>query len=225
MKITTNMLSRPCFFRNFFCIIKERQAAFVCISKNACTSLKAIAIYHKTGLRLSKEWDIHQTIGFTPDNGYLVPVGEMPAYEKSYGTLLKFAVWRDPVERLVSAYKWFILAGEYRVYFKWVNLYQDFSFDRFIDFAAFELGKSDPENQDEHIRRQSDYYRAEEVDRIVPLEKLDIFLLHNRLPVLQQQNETANIRFVASDQQKERIHCLYEQDYDFMESNKGSFFR
>lgn len=224
MQITTNILSQSCFFRNFFCIIKERQAAFVCISKNACTFLKAIAIYNKTGLRLGKEWDIHQTIGFTPDYGYLVPVNEMPAYEKSHGSLLKFAVWRDPVERLVSAYKWFILSGEYRVYFKWLNLYQDCSFDRFIDFVAFELGKSEPENQDEHIRRQSDYYSAEEVDVIVPLEKLDIFLLHNRLPVLRQQNVTANKRFAATDQQKERIRNLYEQDYRFMETNRARFF-
>lgn len=212
------------FFRNFFCIIKERQAAFVCISKNACTSLKAIAIYHKIGLRLGKERDIHQTVGFTPDNGFLVMVGEMPAYEKSHGQLLKFAVWRDPIERLVSAYKWFILAGENRVYFKWVNLYQNCSFDRFIDFAAFELGKSDPENQDEHIRRQSDYYRAEDVDVIVPLEKLDTFLLHNRLLVLQQLNETADRRFDATDRQKERIRALYEQDYRFMEANRARLF-
>lgn len=151
-------------------------------------------------------------------------VGEMPAYEKSHGQLLKFAVWRDPIERLVSAYKWFILAGENRVYFKWVNLYQNCSFDRFIDFAAFELGKSDPENQDEHIRRQSDYYRAEDVDVIVPLEKLDTFLLHNRLLVLQQLNETADRRFDATDRQKERIRALYEQDYRFMEANRARLF-
>lgn len=224
MQTSTNMQTQSCFFRNFFCIIKERQAAFVCISKNACTSLKAIAIYHKTGLRIRNELEIHQTIGFEPDKGYLIPVSEMPTYEKLHGPLLKFAVWRDPVERLVSAYKWFILSGEYRVYFKWVNLYQDCSFDRFIDFATFELGKSYPENQDEHIRKQSDYYSAEEVDVIVPLEKLDIFLLHNRLPVLQQQNVTANKQFVPTDQQKERIRNLYEQDYRFMRTNRARFF-
>ena len=110
------------------------------------------------------------------------------------------------------------------MYFKWVNLYQDCSFDRFIDFATFELGKSYPENQDEHIRKQSDYYSAEEVDVIVPLEKLDIFLLHNRLPVLQQQNVTANKQFVPTDQQKERIRNLYEQDYRFMRTNRARFF-
>lgn len=90
--------------------------------------------------------------------------------------------------------------------------------------AAFELGKSDPENQDEHIRRQSDYYRAEDVDVIVPLEKLDTFLLHNRLLVLQQLNETADRRFDATDRQKERIRALYEQDYRFMEANRARLF-
>lgn len=89
--------------------------------------------------------------------------------------MIKFAVWRDPVERLVSCYKFFCLEKENRYYFRYLDLYGDNSFDRFMEFVRFELGKTNPLYQDEHIRRQSDYYSPEDVDYIVPIKFLNRF--------------------------------------------------
>lgn len=103
------------------------------------------------------------------------------------GPLLKFAVWRDPIERLVSNYKYFCLEGVYRRYFELVGLYKDTSFERFMEFVRFELGKSDPLFQDEHIRKQSDYYNKEDVDYIVPLNKLNLFLGEHGIPLVKKK--------------------------------------
>lgn len=70
----------------------------------------------------------------------------MPAYEVENGTVLKFAVWRNPVERLISTYKWFILEKNWNHYFHMLDLYKDNDFDRFLEFVKFELGKSISKN-------------------------------------------------------------------------------
>lgn len=208
------------FFGNYFCILRKRHSAFVCISKNACTFLKSVAIYNHTGLMPEEEIRIHDTVGYSPYNGYLIPVSSMQDYERLHGPLLKFAVWRDPVQRLLSAYAWFILGKNRNRYFQWLDLYADSGFDRFLEFVSFELGKSVPENQDEHIRRQCDYYEGKQVDVIVPLERLDTFLACNQLPVLRKQNQSSRRHLSLTDEQRETIRGLYARDYQFMEDNR-----
>ena len=212
------------FFGNYFCILKERHSAFVCISKNGCTFLKSISIYNKTGLLIEEERQIHDYVGYSPSNGFLIPVESMPAYEKENGTVLKFAVWRDPVERLISTYKWFILEGNWNHYFHRLDLYKDNDFNRFLEFVKFELGKSTPENQDEHIRKQCAYYIPDHIDVIVPMKRLDVFLAHNQLPVLKKQTQSGKYHFSITTEQTEMIRILYNDDYKFIENNKHLLF-
>ena len=212
------------FFGNYFCILKERQAAFVCISKNACTFLKSVAIYNKTGLLLEEENRIHDSVGYSPGNGYLIPVSAMQDYEHSCGPLLKFAVWRDPVQRLLSVYVWFIVEKNRNRYFQWLDLYADNGFDRFLEFVSFELGKSAPENQDEHIRHQCDYYEGGQVDVIVPLDRLCSFLACNQLPVLRKQNQSGSRNFLITEKQRETIRTLYARDYQFFIAHRHLLF-
>ena len=183
------------FFGNYFCILKERQAAFVCISKNACTFLKSVAT-----------------------------VSAMQDYEHSCGPLLKFAVWRDPVQRLLSVYVWFIVEKNRNRYFQWLDLYADNDFDRFLEFVSFELGKSAPENQDEHIRHQCDYYEGGQVDVIVPLDRLCSFLACNQLPVLRKQNQSGSRNFLITEKQRETIRTLYARDYQFFIAHRHLLF-
>ena len=97
------------------------------------------------------------------------------------------------------------------------DLYYDDSFDRFVQFAEFELGKSRVEFQDEHIRRQSDYYKSEDVDYIVPLEKLNLFLSENGIPTATSTkiNNTSSVVSNGITQElKDRIKELYSADYN-----------
>ena len=80
------------FFQNYFCLIEKHETALVCISKNASTYLKNIAIYAKEGDKGLSENEIHTRVGYSPQNGYLVPISKMSDYEEKYGKLLKFAV-------------------------------------------------------------------------------------------------------------------------------------
>lgn len=216
--------ARAFFFPNYYCILKERHSAFVCISKNGCTFLKSISIYNKTGLLLEEEKQIHDYIGYSPSEGFLIPIESMPAYERENGTLLKFAVWRNPVDRLISTYKWFLLDKNWNSYFQRLGLYEDNDFDRFLEFTKFEVGKSERENQDEHIRKQCDYYVPENIDMIVPIEKLDIFLAYNQLPVLKKQNQSGKHCFSITNEHTETIRFLYMDDYKFIENNKHLLF-
>lgn len=206
------------FFQNYFCLIEKHETAFVCISKNASTYLKNIAIYAKEGDKGLSENEIHTRVGYSPQNGYLVPISKMSDYEEKYGKLLKFAVWRDPVERLISSYKWFMQEGNWRVYFNWLSLYEDNSFERFLEFVEFELGKSDPMMQDEHIRKQADYYKVLDVDCVVRISELNHFLIQNGIPTLEiQNNQTRKSKVEVTLEQINRIKELYKDDYSLPE--------
>lgn len=202
------------FIQNYFCIIEKYRAAFVVIAKNAVTTLKNIAIYAKLGGIPKYENITHDYIGYTPANGFLVPISEMPAYEANHGKYLKFTVWRDPVERLVSTYRCFILQQAKRYYFIYLGLYKDNSFERFMQFVEFELQKTDPLYQDEHIRKQSDYYSPEDVDYVVPVEKLDQFLKEHGLPILDGKSNESFIPFkLENEEYIEKIKEWYKRDY------------
>lgn len=219
--MNTNVPFEPSspFMQNYFCIIEKYRAAFVMISKNAVTTLKNIAIYAKLGIIPDNEIVTHDYIGYTPANSFLIPVSEMSAYEAKYGKFLKFAVWRDPVDRLVSAYRWFVLQKAKRYYFLYLGLYQDSSFERFMQFVEFELQKTDPLYQDEHIRRQSDYYSPEDVDYVVPIEKLDRFLEEQGIPILDEKSNESLVPFVLEDKQSvAQIKEWYWSDYKIIKN-------
>lgn len=145
------------FFGCNFCLVEKHRMAFVLISKCGLTFLENIAIYASIGMIPDRKDQTHFYIARVKPERFLVPVSEMSGYEREHKSYLKVAVWRDPVERLISAYKYFILERTFNRYMYMCNLYQDHSFERFLSFVEFELGKTNPLWQDEHIRRQSDF--------------------------------------------------------------------
>lgn len=245
------IMDKKKFPGNNFCLLPNHHAAFVVIQKNANSFLKQTAYFLKTNkieknfdllnvykigeqpkkikgiaeylftcLKAplhGKEWRARYLSNFN----YLIPVSEMPEYEKANGKLMKFAVHRDPVGRFISCYKFFIsevhLRRKRRKYFEYLDLYNDTSFERFVQFAEFELSKSNIENQDAHFRRQSDFYKPEDVDYIVPMEKLSLFLEEKGIPTATTTKANATQPSVPEDVTPElidRIKKLYSADYN-----------
>ena len=180
--------------------------AFVLISKCGLTFLENIAIYASAGMIPDTEDQTHFYIARVKPERFLVPVSEMSGYEREHKSYLKVAVWRDPVERLVSAYKYFILERTFN---------QDCSFERFLSFVEFELGKANPLWQDEHIRRQSDFYTSADVDCIVPLSKLNRFLAERGVDMSEEKANATSVRFELKDEKQiAKIKELYRLDYE-----------
>ena len=189
--------------------------AFVLISKCGLTFLENIAIYASAGMIPDTEDQTHFYIARVKPERFLVPVSEMSGYEREHKSYLKVAVWRDPVERLVSAYKYFILERTFNQYMYMCNLYQDCSFERFLSFVEFELGKANPLWQDEHIRRQSDFYTSADVGCIVPLSKLNRFLAERGVDMPEEKANATSVRFELKDEKQiAKIKELYRLDYE-----------
>lgn len=205
------------FMGNYFCIIEKYKLAFVVISKNAVTTLKNIAIYNKFGFVPEEEMYSHSIIGYSEESDFLYSKHNLSALENEKGTFIKFAVWRDPLERLISCYKFFCLECHERTYFRYLDLYHDNSFDRFMQFVEFELSKKEPLFQDEHIRKQSDYYEPSDVDFIVPINKLKLFLQQYSIPYVDQKFNETKITFkFDEDKWGPKIHDLYSNDYNII---------
>ena len=220
MKIPYDIRVKSPFLDNYFCLMEKYNMAFVAIAKNAMTYLKNLAIHAQYDIYPAHE-DVHNLIGYNERSPYLCPVREMKKRETELGKMIKFAVWRDPVERLVSCYKFFCLEKENRYYFRYLDLYGDNSFDRFMEFVRFELGKTNPLYQDEHIRRQSDYYSPEDVDYIVPIKFLNRFLEEHNIPVPQKEANKTTVDFKLANHYIDEIKDLYKNDYKIESTYNG----
>lgn len=211
--LPSDMHARTPFLANYFCLMESYHMAFVIIAKNASSHLRNVLASSLYGF-YPNQGGAHSLVGYDDASPYLCPVSKMQEKEKESGKMVKFAVWRDPVERLVSCYKHFCLEKANRFYFRYLALYEDNSFDRFMEFVRFELGKKNPLSQDEHIRRQSDYYRSEDVDYIVPIYKLNQFMEEHGVPVLKKSANETSVGFRLTDRNHiEEIKELYKADY------------
>lgn len=216
MKRPLNVPCRSPFLDNYFCLIEEYDMAFVAIAKNAVTHLKNIVVSSKYGFYPVGE-EVHSFIGYNDFSPYLCPITKMKEREYETGKLIKFAVWRDPVERLVSCYKHFCLERTSHYYYSLLGVYENNTFDYFMSVVRLELSKKDPLYQDEHIRRQSDYYRSEDVDYIVPIHKLNQFLEEHDVPLLRKSANETSVDFkLTNPAYIAEIKDLYKSDYEIV---------
>lgn len=190
---------------NFYLLHRSAGWAAVCISKNACTSLKK-AVLEAEGDRRDGVDAIHHRIGYSSRSPYLHPVreGKPPGF-------FTFAVWRDPVDRFRSTLRQ-MEAGGYRGCRE--GLPSDA--EGWIRFAERELSKPVLQ-QDEHLRRQSDYYTADQVDAIIAIEDLNCWFESRGWGTLGLCNRRApcDLGFTAAE--ADRIRRLYSADYDLIE--------
>lgn len=214
MKLPANTILPSPFMGNFFCLIPNTNLAFVAIAKNGVTFLKKVAVFNAMK-KWTDRYTANTTVGYHEDSTYLISVKEMSDYEKQNGKLIKFAVWRNPIERIISTYKLFCLEKEYRTYFHYLGLYEDNSFDRFMKFLEFEWHKKDLIKQDEHIRRQVDYYQPEDVDYIVPIFKLYDFLTEHNISFIKEQTNKTSSQFVIKNKEYiKNIKEYYQKDWE-----------
>lgn len=225
MRIPNNIVPSSPFMDNYFCFLGVHRLAFVVISKNCVTYLKQLSIYNKTGQVVNKEDDIHHIVGFTEQSDYLINVSDMPDLEKMENeAYFKIAVWRDPVKRLISTYKFFCMEREYREYFRYLGFYdKTISFERFLEFVIFELSKENILLQDEHLRCQSNYYQLNDIDLIIEDCKLNSFLQKQGLDLICKQINQTTSSFTCPDIYIEQIEELYKSDYElFTEAVKSN---
>jgi hypothetical protein len=192
------------------------------ISKNGTTTLAAYIC--EQDFSSSGTSNPHDLVGYVLDAGKRLSREAISGQQ--YDTFVKFAIYRDPVERFVSLYRNKISkdrqdAARPYTYFSKCGIV-DVGVDEFIDFAERELTK-DIARQDQHIRRQSSYYDPDEVDHIVHLRDLGTFFeaeLDASLP--KRLNKTCASRVPFTAVQRSRVERLYEKDYQlFVDSPKA----
>lgn len=217
----TEIINTSPFFMNFYLIDKKRKLAFVCISKNGCVTLKRSVILDDTGNDILDEGTLHNLIGYSEHSKYLVPIDRMKQFEMTHGEYKKIAIYRDPIERFLSVYKFFILDRNYRTYFHYLGFYQKCTLDDFIEFSERELEK-EPLFQDEHIRLQSDYYTSSDVDLIIDIKDMTDYLKSEGIyfkdnKIINKSQSSLEI----TPNQRRRILGLVKRDYDI--KLKGSY--
>lgn len=190
-------------FGNFFLVDPAGAWAAVCVSKNACTSMKA-RVLKSAGRNLDQlsHDSIHDEIGYEENSPFLLPVGGV---DPPPG--LRFAVWRDPVRRCASVFHHF--RGDERLT-RHPGAHVA-TFDEWLDWIEVELEKPVLE-QDEHVRGQCDYYRKEDVEVLVPIEKLDGWFESQGFGELARRNVREG-RVEPTSAQQARIRRIYWRDY------------
>jgi hypothetical protein len=199
---------------NFYLINETHRWACVCISKNACTSLKR-RVLEDSGLDGGLKHEIHDRIGYSEKSPFLAPV----AAGRPKGCV-SFAVWRDPVERFLSTYRHFAIE---RIYQETLAPLRHRDLDCWIDYAEAAM-RLPPLEQDEHIRAQSAYYAPGDVDWIVPIQELTVWFQQQGWGDLTREN-TASTAFEAEPEQAARIQRIYRADYDLLPPKQAKPFR
>lgn len=188
------------FFGNYFCKIKDN-LYFVVISKNACTSIKKY-ILDKYNIKYTNFYDLHKKIGFT-ENYFLTLVSNK---DKLNG--IKFAIYRDPLSRAISSYKHMKYKEQYRGY----NIN---NFNEYIDLCKTHLNYNNPINCDEHIRRQSDYYKKDDVNYVIDINILNEFLKLFNVDI-GFENISEDFPIEITNEQISIIRELYKNDYEIL---------
>ena len=199
-------------------ILIGNQAMSVCIAKAACSNIKAIAIYDKTGVWHDETPDIMHKL--SEENGLLASIGKLRGHYPE--GVLRFAVYNDPYKRLISIFQDKVKGPNTLLYYDRLGTKFDKSFAYFMTVVRHELEKSDPLQMDDHIRRQTDYYTEDDVDYIVPIQYLDDFLREHNLPLPPRHVNVSKKPKDYSEFEpfREEIQRLYARDYELLKSKK-----
>ena len=189
---------------NFWLLNRRRRWAAVCISKCGCSTLKYHALADDAGLdpaTLSHN-ELHDRVGYAA-NHFLAPITADPP-----DGYVRFAVWRDPVDRFLSVMRNFGAGGHARRNFAGLA---DLDTAAWIDFTLAELRKPTL-RQDEHLRRQADYFDAGQLDALVELSSLTRWLgaRFGHAPIVRNRSATRTIALRES--QRRALRELYAKD-------------
>lgn len=197
---------------NLFFLCHRHRLMFMAVSKNASSSLKQVMYREEHGCKESQK-KIHELWGWQPSAQRAIDIADTKGLS-AYREYVRFVVYRDPVDRFLSTYHNKVLYSEIRHPTYAGKRLEGMGLEQFINVTEAVLKIDNPLHIDEHIRRQSDYYSTDDVDWIVPVEKLDEFL-HKEFGIkaMPMENKTALPRLKATSEQIERIRNLYARDY------------
>lgn len=214
--------AHPNAMGNYFFLSHRKKFMFMCISKNACTTLKYTLYEAEFGAAYQEDdtCPIHWYWGFEPRKDTLVDRRDTESLGRHSG-YRRFAVYRDPVERFMSMYHNKVLSPPRPHYFFETFGLQGMALDPFLDAVEEILGIANPLHIDEHIRPQSRYYLPEDIDHIVPIDRLDGFLM-NQFGIRSQPraNRTDTLVVQPNREQRARICHLYHEDYELQKHIK-----
>lgn len=201
-----------------FIVCRKGRFLAVNIPKNGSRSILT-AVYEKDiGGKLPA--DIYAFFGFKFDGKYRIPIAAGSSEE--FREFTKFAVWRDPVERLLSLYRdkvATLVSEKAQSYFLMRGIVGG-SFDDFLLFVEDELRRP-PIETDEHIRRQIDFFKPSDVDWIVPIDHLSLFMEKELAVTAKKKTDVrrnVNIPELTGEQIS-RIKRIYAEDtYIFHET-------
>ena len=208
-KLDPDTLSDP----GGFIVCHARQFMFVAIAKNALTTLKHLVLLYDYDLELGeRDTNLHEILGYAMDGYSRISITD--AKNSRYSNYVKFAVYRDPVERFLSLYVNKIMPESRSRHPQFVSAGIDGAdLGKFIDFSRRELHKP-VLLQDEHLRPQSQHYSSSDVDHIIDLKNLDAFLENTlNVPTQTPMNESRPEKPFITDAERREIKCLYQGDY------------
>lgn len=184
---------------SYVVVCNSKKFMFVCVFKNASSSLRKLA--YKNDRVSWKTGEVQKKISLKESKS------------REYKDYIKFAVYRDPVKRFLSLYKNKILGQdkEFEEKYKKNNIKSN-ELKTFIRFAKKELNNKmvcDP-----HLLPQHLLYKTSDVDYIVPIDKLNIFI-KNKLGcnIDLKLNPTDYINFKADERELREIKEIYSEDY------------
>lgn len=209
-----------------FIVCEQRRFMFVVIAGNASTALKRLSWSLENSLsaysaRHPDEQQLEGFYAFSDDQPRRISVQQ--ARQPKYADYLKFAVYRDPFERLLALYNETICPNRLHTsrgkgYFQEAGII-DAELSEFVDFAVAELRQQDPLRQDEHLRSQSLFYNPDDVDWIVPIKQLDAFLLTELDLSLARSAELRGCQWSLNATQTAMVETIYARDFILADCN------
>lgn len=204
--------------------------AFVSVAKNACSSLKAkwLIEHYPNEFTIEKIQNMH---GFKlheevskrgESNGMYLTWEE---FRKSpYSGIPVFAIWRDPVKRLISVYRDKVIATcieekpglflthSYPLFV--VNGLEGNPISQFIDFTQYNQTwiRKGSEFIDIHLRPQHMFYDIGEIKAVIDIDNLKSFM--STVGGIPKVNVFGDVTIPdVSDSEKELIRNIYAADY------------
>lgn len=219
--------NKPLSINSILC--QSKKFAFVSIPKNASSYLASLTIENDWGYprELSQKM-IHRLTGFNTDGKLRIKASEMKNLDDSF---LKFAVYRDPVERALSFYKEKIYnrgSSQYMAIIDAID-HPGTSFDKFIQYLKDNSKNFSTEHTDPHIIPQALCLKDSSIDYLVPIEKLNSFLEEKRgISPQPAQNksyrESKNFMDTIKQEDIDIIKNIYSDDYQLLEIYKDKIF-
>ncbi len=199
---------------NLFFISHRYRLMFAGVSKNGSTSLKKILYKEEFGHDANEEGKgVHEAWGWRATPGKSVHIRDAEGIAK-YPDYRRFAVWRDPVSRFLSAYHNRVLFAEFEHPFYLRKRLEGMGLEQFINVAETVLKIDNPEHIDEHLRPQAWVYGPADVHDIVPIQHFNHYLNSEfGIQVPPPLNKTTLPRLEVREDQLERIRSLYAMDY------------